>query len=132
MLRVLLALIGLLSLAAGVLGIVLPLLPLLPTTPFLLLSAFCFARSSQRLHHWLLNHRHFGVLLSNWENHRGMKASHKRRAILFTMLSFTFSIVLAPMWEVRVFLILMAVCVLTGISRISVIPDEQKSRTLIT
>ncbi|KEQ16456.1 DUF454 family protein [Endozoicomonas numazuensis] len=129
MFRVLLALVGLLSLAAGVLGIV---LPLLPTTPFLLLSAFCFARSSQRLHHWLMNHRHFGTLLSNWEKHRGMKASHKRRAILFTVLSFMLSIALSPLWEVRVFLIFMAICVLTGMSRIAVIPDEQESRSLTT
>ncbi|MDR2626822.1 MAG: YbaN family protein, partial [Dysgonamonadaceae bacterium] len=48
---------GFLSLALGILGIF---LPLLPTTPFLLLSAFLFARSSQRLYNWLLNHRILG------------------------------------------------------------------------
>ncbi|WP_245662901.1 YbaN family protein [Endozoicomonas arenosclerae] len=125
----LLVIAGLLSLVAGVMGIV---LPLLPTTPFLLLSAFCFARSSKRLHHWLMNHRNFGTLLSNWEKHRGMKASHKRRALLLTVLSFMLSIALTPLWEVQVFLVFMAGCVLTGISRISVIPDEPQSSNMTT
>lgn len=55
---------GWLSLALGVIGIV---LPLLPTTPFVLLSAFCFSRSSKRFHLWLLNHKVFGSLIRDWE-----------------------------------------------------------------
>ena len=45
--------VGLLALALAVLGIF---LPLLPTTPLVLLAAFAFARSSERLHQWLLDH----------------------------------------------------------------------------
>ncbi|MDR1666313.1 MAG: YbaN family protein [Bacteroidales bacterium] len=54
---------GLLSLALGMVGIF---LPLLPTTPFLLLSAFLFARSSQRLHSWLLHHKIFGKYIRDF------------------------------------------------------------------
>ncbi len=44
-------------------------LPLLPTTPFLLVAAFAFARSSPRMHDWLLNHRYFGPMIENWRQH---------------------------------------------------------------
>lgn len=73
----LLAALGLLSLALGTVGIV---LPLLPTTPFLLLSAYCFARSSGRLHNYLLGHPVFGGYLSNYHN-REMTRAHKIRTL---------------------------------------------------
>lgn len=65
--RILWITIGLISLALGVIGIA---LPLLPTVPFLILSAFCFARSSQRLHDWLMDHPKFGPPVHDW-NERG-------------------------------------------------------------
>ena len=57
---------GLLSLLLGGVGIV---LPLLPTTPFILLAAFCFSKGSARLHTWLLNHRLFGHLITDWQKY---------------------------------------------------------------
>ncbi len=45
-------------------------LPLLPTTPFVLLSAACFARSSERWHRWLLANPTFGPMIRNWEQNR--------------------------------------------------------------
>ncbi|MCP8688650.1 YbaN family protein [Marinobacterium sedimentorum] len=57
---------GMLALLLGVIGVV---LPLLPTTPFVILAAFCFSRSSERLHQWLLNQRLFGPLIRDWEAH---------------------------------------------------------------
>lgn len=55
---------GLVALGLGAVGVV---LPLLPTVPFLLLAAFCFARSSERLHQWLLGHHTFGPPIRDWE-----------------------------------------------------------------
>lgn len=55
--------IGCLSVALGVIGAA---LPLLPTVPFLLLAAFCFARSSARVHDWLLNHPRLGPPIADW------------------------------------------------------------------
>jgi uncharacterized membrane protein YbaN (DUF454 family) len=60
----LLATLGTLALALGIVGIF---VPLLPTTPFLLAAAACYARSSRRLHGWLLAHRHFGPSIRAFE-----------------------------------------------------------------
>lgn len=54
---------GLAAMGLGFAGLA---LPILPTVPFLLLAAFCFARSSARLHDWLLEHRHFGPPIRAW------------------------------------------------------------------
>jgi len=58
---------GLTFVGLGILGIV---LPVLPTTPFMILALWCFARSSEKFHQWLINHRVFGPLLQKWEQHR--------------------------------------------------------------
>jgi uncharacterized membrane protein YbaN (DUF454 family) len=58
---------GLLCLVLGGIGVV---VPLLPTTPFVLLAAACFAKSSPRMHAWLLNSELFGPMLRDWEANR--------------------------------------------------------------
>lgn len=58
------------GLAASGLGGIGIILPLLPATPFFLLALFCFARSSDRLHRWLLNNRICGEHLKNYLEHR--------------------------------------------------------------
>lgn len=77
--RPILIIIGVVSLALGALGIV---LPILPTTPFLLLSTYCFARSSTRLHTYLVNHPVFGTYISNYYNGT-MTKGHKMRTLVF-------------------------------------------------
>ena len=47
-------------------------LPLLPTTPFVLLAAFAFARSSDRWHAWLCRHPVFGPMIDDWRRHRAI------------------------------------------------------------
>ena len=58
-------------------------LPLLPTTPFLLLAAFAFARSSERWHDWLLGHRLFGPIIDDWRRHGAID----RRAKIVSIMS---------------------------------------------
>ena len=69
---------GFLFLGIAILGVV---LPVLPTTPFLLLAAACFARSSKRFYDWLLNHRSFGPLVREWREHRSIPWRTKLFAI---------------------------------------------------
>lgn len=60
---------GTLSLGLGGIGIF---VPLLPTTPFLLLSAACYTRGSQRFYCWLMNNRLFGAYLLSYREGRGL------------------------------------------------------------
>jgi uncharacterized membrane protein YbaN (DUF454 family) len=62
--KIVYAVLGWLSLVLGVLGIF---LPLLPTTPFLLLSAALFAKSSDKLYNWLMNHEVFGKIIRTYQ-----------------------------------------------------------------
>ena len=52
-------------------------LPLVPTVPLVLLAAFCFARSSDRLHRWLINHSLFGPMISDWNKRRAIRPKAK-------------------------------------------------------
>src|SRR5216684_390231 len=79
--RVLYVALGLFFVALAVIGVV---TPLLPTTPFLLLAAYFFARSSTRLHNWLLRSRLFGGLIRDWQRYRGVRLRVK--VVALTML----------------------------------------------
>jgi uncharacterized membrane protein YbaN (DUF454 family) len=62
------------SLGLGATGVV---VPVLPTTPFLLVAAYAAARSSTRLHAWLLGHRVFGPAIVDWQAHRAVSRRAK-------------------------------------------------------
>ena len=87
---------GMLFLGLGLLGV---LLPILPTTPFLLLAAWCFARSSPRLHGWLLGHRLFGPPIRNWEENGAISRPAKRLAAGSMAAVFALSVVLGLPWK---------------------------------
>ncbi len=76
--RVLWVSLGLLSTACGIAGAV---LPLVPTTPFLLLAAYAFARSSPRLHDWLVTHPRLGPPIVNWNRHGAISRRAKIAAV---------------------------------------------------
>lgn len=70
---------GFLFLSLGAAGVV---LPVLPTTPFILLAAWFFARSSERWHQWLLDSDMFGPMLHDWEDRRCISCRTKLVALL--------------------------------------------------
>lgn len=87
---------GILSLAVGIVG---AFLPLLPTVPLVLLAAFCFARSSETLHHWLISHRYFGPIIENFQAGKGIPRRVKIRTILVLWLSMGLSCwIVARLW----------------------------------
>jgi uncharacterized membrane protein YbaN (DUF454 family) len=61
-------------------------LPLVPTVPFILLAAFCFARSSQRLHNYLINHALFGKMITDWRESGAINPKAKRLATVSIVL----------------------------------------------
>jgi len=83
-LRFALQTIGLISLGLGFAG---AFLPLLPTTPFILLSAWCFAKSSPRWNAYIHSHSEFGPLLRNWRDERSVSLRHKIVAGLMVTVS---------------------------------------------
>jgi uncharacterized membrane protein YbaN (DUF454 family) len=105
---------GLTAFAIGAVGVV---LPLLPTTPFLLIAAFAFARSSTRLNRWLREHPLFGSLISNWHRDGSIDRKTKRIAILVIVVTPAITWLLGvPLWMIAcqvVFLGAAAIFILT-------------------
>lgn len=107
--RILLIIAGILSLVLGVIG---AFVPLLPTVPLVLLAAYCFGRSSERLHQWLLQHRYFGPIIDNFQAGKGIPKRVKYRTIAIIWLSMGFSC-----WMVAKFwLCVMLVCIGLAVS----------------
>lgn len=82
---------GILALGFAIIGIV---TPILPTVPFLLLAAFFFSRSSERLHHWLLRHPVLGPPIENWNRSGAISSRAKLFATGSMIAAFAISLVL--------------------------------------
>jgi uncharacterized membrane protein YbaN (DUF454 family) len=85
-------------------------LPVLPTTPFLLLAAGLYARSSQRFYDWLLNNRIFGTYIRNYRDGKGVHLRHKITALALLWLTIGYSVLfLINIWWVQLLLLAIAV-----------------------
>ncbi|MCF8358078.1 MAG: YbaN family protein [Prolixibacteraceae bacterium] len=78
-LKYILIILGTLSLGLGILGIF---IPGLPTTPFLLLTAMLYVRSSPRLYEWLISNKYLGKYIRNFRKRKGMTISQKIYALV--------------------------------------------------
>lgn len=103
---------GLCSVALGLVGIV---LPLLPTVPFMILAAFLFAKSSERLHGWLLEHPTFGPPIVDWQERGAISRHGKRLATLSIVLVFGLSLALGLRLQILAIQAVVLSCVLVFI-----------------
>ncbi len=106
-LRVILIAAGSLFTGLGILGIF---LPVLPTTPFLLLAAACYARSSQKFYDWLLNNRYFGNYIKNYRESKSVPLKVKMLTVALLWITIGFSVIfVVETIFIRVILILIAI-----------------------
>ena len=106
--KYILIIIGLLSLTLGIIGIF---FPILPTTPFLLLSSFCFIRSSKKLYNWLINHKIFGKYIYNYLENHAIKKSAKISAMVFLWPSLSLTIYIIQSNPIRLILFAIGIIV---------------------
>jgi hypothetical protein len=97
MIRIVLFCLGTLFLGLGILGV---LLPGLPTTPFVLLAAACYVRSSRRLYAWLIGHRLFGRLVRDFQEKRTIPKTAKIASVttMTVMVTISALFLLKPLW----------------------------------
>lgn len=113
--------IGWLSVALGVIGIF---LPVLPTTPFLLLAAACFVRSSRRFYDWLVMHPWLGPWFKDYLEGNGIPRKAKIYAIVMMWLSIGFSCWIVPLPWARFGMLLSATLVTLYILRLPTLPPR--------
>lgn len=122
LLRSLLFALGWLSVGLGVLGVF---LPLLPTTPFMLLAAACFARSSERFYCWITSHHRYGPMIADYLAGKGLPMRAKYLAISLLWLSILFGVFWVDFIWAKLAMLLTAVGVTTYLWHLPVAGTEQ-------
>lgn len=104
---------GFICVGLGILGMF---LPVLPTTPFLLLAAAAFAKSSDKAYHWLMTNKWFGSYISNYREGKGIPLHVKITSITFLWLTIlTSAIFFIDNLYIKILLIVIAIGVTTHI-----------------
>lgn len=122
--RLALLVLGWFSLITGIIGIF---LPLLPTTPFVLLSAWCFSKSSERFHTWLTQHKYFGPIVSDWQSDKGIPRKARNRAILFMWAGMLLSMFIVARFWATVGLCVIGVAVSIHLLRMPLRKEESST-----
>ncbi len=116
--RLLLAILGTICVIVGLIGVV---LPILPTTPFMLLAAWCYMRSSRWFYNRIMNNKVFGPILREWRLYRSIPRKAKKTAMILMPSTFAISILFfVPIFWVQVLLSVMCLGMLYYIWRIPV------------
>jgi uncharacterized membrane protein YbaN (DUF454 family) len=126
LLKFILICIGTFFLGLGLVGIF---IPILPTTPFLLLAAACYARSSQRFYDWLMNNKWFGSYIKKYHDGKGIPLKVKAVTISLLWSSILFSILfIVNIFWIQILLIIIAFGVTVHILTIKTYNTMKKSR----
>ncbi|NQT59217.1 MAG: YbaN family protein [Bacteroidetes bacterium] len=120
-LRGLLIISGTLSVVIGLIGVF---LPVLPTTPFLLLAAVCYAKSSSSFYNWLLNNQLFGKYIKDYREKSGIPLKVKVFALSFLWITILLSaFVIVQNVYISILLILIAIGVTIHLLAIHTLKD---------
>lgn len=105
----LLIFLGTIFVGLGILGMF---LPILPTTPFLLIAAACYARSSKRFYLWLLNNKLFGSYIRDYKERKSIPLKVKIFTVSLLWITIIFSAIFATnVIYIRIILVVIAICV---------------------
>ena len=120
--KILFLILGFITLILGIIGVF---LPVLPTTPFLLLSATCFLKSSEKLYLWLVNHKILGLYVKSYIEYRAITSRAKIISIFTLWLFILISVIffLEILW-MRVLLLFIAICVTIYLLRMKRLTKE--------
>lgn len=99
---------GIICVGLGAVGLI---LPLVPTVPFLLLAAVCFARSSERLHNWLITHPQLGPPIMDWQQ----RGAIRRRAKVIATVSIVMVFAISVAFELRPMILIVQAAVLATV-----------------
>lgn len=124
--KYILLMVGITCTILGFVGVV---VPLLPTTPFLLLAAICFAKSSERFKNWLIHTKVYREYVESFKNERGYTLIKKFKLLISLYIVIAFSIYIIDHTMIRVMLLIM-VCFQTIFlfTFVKTLPNPSKER----
>lgn len=125
--RYLYIILGVIFLSLGVIGVF---LPILPTTPFLLLTSFCFLRSSKRLYNWLINHRIFGVFIYNYLTYKSATKNTKIGTIIFLWASLFISSLFISQLAIKLVLLAVGIGVTIHICTLRTFVQKRETQSI--
>jgi uncharacterized protein len=121
---------GFLTLGTGVVGIF---IPVLPTTPFLLLAAACFLKSSEKMYTWLIGHKVFGKYIENYIKYKAVSRNSKIVSIAVLWAVLSVSLFASDSLHIKLFLLIIGVgvtCHLVLLKSLEKVLQKEKEKTL--
>jgi uncharacterized membrane protein YbaN (DUF454 family) len=125
--RYLYIILGIIFLSLGIIGVF---LPILPTTPFLLLTSFCFLRSSKRLYNWLVNHRIFGVFIYNYLTYKSATRNTKIGTLVFLWASLFISSLFISQLSIKLVLLAVGIGVTIHICTLRTFVQKRETQSI--